>query len=309
MLGRYRLRQGHPCAAALLFAVLLVAGCAGNPQQGAAQFGQAVTTVVGAQNALFDAIDQKQTDFYAVHVLTSRYLAVQPDGSVRPKTDTGPAGPAIPADVRKAIDGVLTALQAYGQGMQALAGDTAAATFDTNTDTLAKSVASFDTGTLAPLGVRSLPSTSEVNSVGSAVKSVGNVVIGLLIDRDVQAAARSAQQPLHTIAGALKTINGYWTRAIPQNLSLETAAAAVSAWNAKDLSIGDRLALQAIWQKAAQPVKPDAANAALDAMVAANDKIAAAGVNLSTLDIASAVQAAKQAYANYKALLNPQPGG
>jgi hypothetical protein len=277
MLGRYRLRQGHPCAAALLFAVLLVAGCAGNPQQGAAQFGQAVTTVVGAQNALFDAIDQKQTDFYAVHVLTSRYLAVQPDGSVRPKTDTGPAGPAIPADVRKAIDGVLTALQAYGQGMQALAGDTAAATFDTNTDTLAKSVASFDTGTLAPLGVRSLPSTSEVNSVGSAVKSVGNVVIGLLIDRDVQAAARSAQQPLHTIA--------------------------------KDLSIGDRLALQAIWQKAAQPVKPDAANAALDAMVAANDKIAAAGVNLSTLDIASAVQAAKQAYANYKALLNPQPGG
>lgn len=50
------------------------------------------------------------------------------------------------------------------------------------------------------------------------------------------------------------------------------------------------------------PISPDAANKALDNLVAANDKVASAGPNLSVAEIKSAWQAANDAYVAYKAL-------
>ena len=49
-------------------------------------------------------------------------------------------------------------------------------------------------------------------------------------------------------------------------------------------------------------IAPDAADKALDAVVAANDRIAAAGPTLSITEIQTAYKAASDAYAAYKAL-------
>ena len=206
----------------------------------------------------------------------------------------------IPTDVRKAIDGVLSAVQAYGKALQSLAADTAATTFNTNVDSLGKSVAGFDTSVLTPLGGKGLPTQAQLNAVGQAVKDVGDGLIAFAISKDVQSAAKKMQEPLRTIAGGLNNINGYWTAQIPKILSDEISPYIIGLWAKGTLS--DRQTLLTDWKKASTPITPDAADKGLTDLVAANDRIATAGPTASVAEIKSAWQAANDAYAAYKAL-------
>ncbi len=266
----------------------------------AGQLGQATITAANGENALFDAVEQKHSDAVSVYLLTSRGLETDANGNVRPKGGSAAAGRAISADVRQAITGLLNALRVYGEALQSLAGDAAASTFDRNADNLAKSAANLDTSVLRPLGGQGLPTGTRLNAVGQAVKDVGNAVITFLIAKDVQSAARNVQAPLQAIVGGLKSINGYWTKSIPANASIVTTLAVVSEWNSTQHSIADREELQRILNKAAVPLTPNDADKALDALVAANGKLATSGPTVSSADIQKAVQAAQDALRTYE---------
>lgn len=266
----------------------------------ASQFGQATITAVNAENALFDAVEQKQSDAGSVYLLTSRYLEVDANGNVHPRGGSAAPGRAIQANVRQAIAGLLDPLRAYGQALQSLAAGSAASTFDAEADSLAKSAAEFDASLLRPLGGKGLPTGTELDSVGQAVKDVGNAVITLLVAKDVQRAAQNVQAPLQAIVGGLQSINRYWTKTIPGNASMTTILAAVTEWNSTEHSIADREELQRILNKAAVPLTPDDADKALDALLAANRKLAASGPSVSFDDIQKAVQAARDALRAYE---------
>lgn len=277
--------------------------CASQVAPAASQLGQATITAASAENALFDAVEQKHSDAVSTYLLTSRYLETDANGNVRPKGGSAAAGRAISAPVRQAITGLLNALRAYGEALQSLAGDAAASTFDANADSLAKSAANLDTSLLRPLGGQGLPAGTRLNAVGQAVKDVGNAVITFLAAKDVQTAARNVQAPLRDIVGGLKSINLFWTKTIPANASFVTTLAVVSEWNSTQHSIADREELQRILNKAAVPLTPDDADKALDALVAANGKLAMSGPTVSYADIQKAVQAAQDAVRTYEPLV------
>ena len=290
------------------FTCLLAIGACTNIQPSVTQFGQAATTTVSAENAMFDGIDQRKSDVMNLCILSSSTIDIGPDAQISPKgMRCGPSPPSaddrkqIPPDVRKAINGVLSAIQAYGQALQDLAGDTAATTLNTNVDSLGKSLQGFDTAVLTPLGGKGLPTSGQINAVGTAIKEIGDMVVSFVISKDVKSAAQKAQEPLRKIAAGLKNINGYWTAKFPTELTNEVRPFIIGIWG-KSRSIADKESLAASWQKAAMPISPDAANKALDNLVAANDKVASAGPNLSVAEIKSAWQAANDAYVAYKAL-------
>lgn len=286
-----------------------LASCGGSPpvQPAVAEFGTATLTAQSAEGAFFAALNQKQTDLNNIHVLASERVAVQPDGSVRVSSDNDPLpASAVPADVMNAIDQVMKTIQAYGQAMLALSGDTAASTFDTNVDNLAKQAVALDAATLVPLVGSKAISSDQQTAVAQAVKDIGNIVINSLITRDVKAAAKNAQTPLTQIVGVLKDINSnIWSKDVPINYSRQIAGAAVARWNdtKRPPSYEERVALKATWEKAATPLTATAANNALDALVKANSAIAANGPLLSKTDIESFAQTASDAYKAYKALL------
>lgn len=282
---------------------LILSACASNVGPAVTQFGQATTTTVNAENALFDGIDGLKTTAHNLCILSSKSIdIIGPQISpidVRCQSSNDPSGTKeIPTDARTAINGVLTALQAYGQALQNLASATAATTFNTNVDSLGKSVSGFDTSVLTPLGGKGLPTPAQLNAVGQAVKDVGDALIAFAISKDVQSAAKNTKEPLRTIAGGLKNINGYWTAQIPTILSNEINTYVIGLWPKGTLS--DRQMLMAELNQ--ELIAPDAADKALDAVVAANDRIAAAGPTLSITEIQTAYKAASDAYAAYKAL-------
>jgi hypothetical protein len=291
-------------SAAALF--LILNACSSNVQPAVLQFGQATTTAVSAEGALFDAIDQRKSDAQDLCVLASKAINTDNNGRISPRdaecqsSDGRHGTKEIPADVRRAIDGVLGAIQAYGQALESLAADTAATTFNTNVNGLGRSIVSFDRSVLTPLGGSGLPTQTQLNSVGQAVKDVGDGLIAFAISRDVQSAAKKMQEPLHTIVGGLNNINGYWTARIPNILSNEISPYIIGLWAKGTLS--DRQTLLADWKKASAPLTPDAADESLANLVTANDRIAAAGPTASVAEIKSAWQAANDAYAAYKAL-------
>jgi hypothetical protein len=312
--NHFRLCYQFPTVAIALF--LLLSACTSNVQPVVTQFGQAVTTTASAEDALFDAIDQRKKDARNLCVLSSKSIDIPADKfqitpkDVRCQAPDDPDGTKeIPADVRKAIDGVLGAIQAYGNALQSLASDTAATTFGTNVDSLGQSLTAFDTSVLTPLGGKGLPTQAQLNAVGQAVKDVGTGLIAFAISRDVKSAAKKMQTPLHTIAGAFggkyadpqNNINKYWTDKIPAILSNEIRPYIIGLWPRS--SISDKQALQTACDKAAAPITPDAANKAWDALVAANDQIVATGPTASIAEIKSAWQAANDAYAAYKAIV------
>lgn len=278
---------------------LCVCACASQVAPAASQLGQATITAANAENALFDAVEQKQSDAVSVYILTSRYLEADANGNVHPKGGSAVATPAIPADVRQAITGLLNPLRAYGQALQSVAGTTGASAFDMQADSLATSAANLDTSLLRPLGGKGLPTGTQLNAVGQAVKDVGNAVITFVVAKDVQSAARNVQAPLRVVIDGLKSINGYWTKTIPANASIETILAVVTEWNSTEHSIADREELQKILNKAAVPLTPNDADRALDAVVAANSKLAAGGPTVSLVDVQNAVQAAEDALRTY----------
>jgi hypothetical protein len=289
----------------VLGSVLGIAACTSTSiQPSVAQFGTATVAAQNAESAFVSAINQKQLDWDDIHVLASAKVVVEPDGTVRVAGDTNSLPKTvIPADSMAAIDQLLKPIQAYGQAMQALSGDSAASTLDTNVDNIAKQASAFDASVLRPLGAQGLSSSAQA-AVATAVKDIGNLIINALIARDVQAAAKSAQAPLTAIVKGLKAINGYWATNVPTNLSSEIAAAAVARWNdaRRPPSYAERLALKSTWEKAATLVTADGANKALDALVTANTAIAANGPLLSKAEIESLSQAASDAYKAYQAL-------
>jgi len=288
------LRRTIRMLAAALASVWLFA-CANNVGPSAAQFGQSVTTTVSAENALFDAVEAKQKSDYDMNLLQARKVTLAADGTLRAAGDTAPHNPVIDPAVRKAIGTVLSSLQAYGQALTSLAGDTAGTTFDTNVDSLAKALTAVDASVLTPLGGRGLPSSTQVTDVAEAVKDIGNAVIAMLIARNVQSAARSVQQPLTTIADGLKAINGYWTKDIPAHISNDITYEVVGMWNSSPRSISDHVTLKAIADAAAIPVTPTSANAALDTLLQANAQIIAAGPQGASAAIQAAIKAANDA--------------
>jgi hypothetical protein len=207
--------------------------------------------------------------------------------------------------VTDAVDGLLKPIQAYGQAMQALSGDTSATTLNTNVNNLAQQASAFDTSVLQPLGASGIPSATQLNAVGKAVEDLGGVIIAALISTDVKAAANNAQKPLSDIVNGLKAINGYWSTQVPQDLRFYTASAAVAVWNnpTGPPSWNERVALKGIWDAAAVPVTPDAVNKALDALLTANAAIANAGPVGAKVQIQNFAQLASAAYAAYSSFL------
>ena len=287
---------------ASVLAVLLLAGCASNVQPVVAQFGASVATVAAAERDYFAAINQKQADAQTMVLLASSKVEMKPDRSVVPPGST-PMPPTISPQVTDAIGQILDAIKAYGDVMQALSNDPAAAILNTNVDLLAANAVKLDASLFTNLKAKGLPTDAEVNAVATAVKDVGEIVIAALISRDVKATAARAQAPLAVVAQSLEKINDFWAQNTPNNLSFDTVQAAVRYWNSTRprLSYSERLAVKAVWDKAAQPLTPKAANDAVKALVKANAQVATAGPLAAKAQVQALAQAARDAYSAYKA--------
>jgi hypothetical protein len=294
---------------ALAAAVFAVSSCTSNVQPSVAQFGTAITAAQSAESAFIAAINQRQSDDDNILILSSTKVYILngiPGGPIGLEASKALSTAVVPQDAADAINGLLKPLQAYGQAMLALSGDTAATTFDTNVDNLAKQTSAFDTSVLTPLGGKGLITPAETNAVATAVKDLGNIVIAALIAKDVKAAAKNAQTPLANIVKGLKEINTYWSNAVPKNLSDDIISNAVLRWNdtARPPSYQERLALQSIWVKASMPLTSSDADKALDALISANTKIAEVGPADAKAEIQSLAQAASDAYSAYKSFVS-----
>ena len=287
---------------AFVLIVLLLAGCASNVQPVVTQFGASVATVAAAERDYFAAINQKQADAQTMVLLASNKVEMRPDRSVAPPGST-PAPPTIPPQVTDAIGQILDAIKAYGDAMQALSNDPAGATLNTNVDLLAANAVKLDASLLTNLKAKGLPTDAEVNAVATAVKDVGEIVIAALISRDVKATAARAQAPLAVVGQSLAKINDFWAQNTPNNLSFETVQAAVRYWNSSHppLSYSERVAVKAVWDRAAQPLTPKAADKAVEALVKANAQVATAGPVAAKTQVQALAQAALDAYSAYKA--------
>lgn len=282
--------------------VLLLAGCASKVQPVVTQFGASVATVAAAEREYFAAINQKQADAQTMVLLASSQVEMMPDHSVVLPGST-PAPPTIPPQVTDAIGQILDAIKAYGDAMLALSNDPAATTLNTNVDLLAANAVKLDASLLTNLKAKGLPTDAEVNAVATAVKDIGDIVIAALISRDVKAAAAGVQTPLAVVGQSLKKINNFWAQNTPNNLSFDTVQAAVRYWNANrpPLSYSERVAVKAVWDKAAQPLTPKAADNAVEALVNANAQVATAGPVAAKAQVQALAQAARDAYSAYKA--------
>src|SRR5262249_34080631 len=135
-----------------------------------------------------------------------------------------------------------------------------------------------------------------------AIKDVGGIIINHIIAKDVKSAAQSADEPLQTIAAALRAINDHWARQAIQD-SREICDLAWHHAN-RNRDFASRSQLLAIWQAEIDaPVSASQADNALDALVAANSKIATAGPTASIAEIQQALKTASDAYAAYKAIV------
>jgi hypothetical protein len=275
--------------------------CTASVQDPAKQFGQAVTTAVSAENSLFDAVDKKKADLYTMNFSRAPHVDISTDGALAAKSLASLSGTALSAADRKAISTILDALTAYGQALQNLAADTAATTFDSNTDSLGKAAANVDANALSPIGAKGLPTTTQLGDLGTALKDIGNLVINHTISKDVRAAAKTADGPLHTISVTLQGINDYWAIEAQKDSRQIRDLAQVTLNTSRDFS--SRYELLGIWQTELQnPVTSTAADSALNAIVAANSKIATAGSTASIAEIQQALKAASDAFAAYKAI-------
>ncbi|HEY1722214.1 MAG TPA: hypothetical protein VGG27_13295 [Magnetospirillaceae bacterium] len=290
---------------AALLAALLLSACTSNVQPAVTQFGSAIVAAQSAESAFISALNQKQLDQDSVRILTSAKVTILADKStvVPFGINKALATSVVPQDAVDAINSLLKPVQAYGQAMQALSGDTAAATLDTNVDNLSKQASTFDTSVLTPLGAKGLPTAAEINGVATAVKDIGNIIVAALISKDVKAAATNAQPDLKKIVAGLELINSYWSGQLPNDVSEVTISAAVVRWNnsTNPPSYEEKVALKGIWEKAAVPLTADGANKALDAIVTANAAIANSGPVAAKAQIQALAQAASDAYSSYKA--------
>ena len=292
----------HQKPLAFLLTATLLAGCASNVQPVVTQFGVSVATVATAEREYIAAINQKQVDAQTMVLLASNHVEMRPDRSVMPPGST-PDSSTVPQQVTDAISQILDAIKAYGDAMQALSNDPAAATFDINIDLLAANAVKLDASLLTNLKAKGLPTDAEINAVAAAVKDIGNIVITALISRDVKAAAARAQDPLTVVGKSLRKVNAFWAKNTPENLSFDTIQAAVRYWNSAHppLSYSDRVAVKAIWDKAAQPLTPRAADNALETLVRTNDQVATAGPVAARAQIDALAKAAADALNAYKA--------
>lgn len=292
----------------LLGLAIGVSACAGSVQPSVAQFGTATVTAQAAESTFLDALNQKKIDEYSIRLLATKSIAY--DKSMHlyewPNLPTDPSFPTrVPQSSVDAINHILKSLQAYGQAMQALSGDTAATTLATNVSSLAAQSQAVDTNVLMPLGVEGFPKSSQLSAIAAAVNDLGRLVINALISRDVQTAAKAAQQPIEEIVTTLRQINGIWSMS-PNDRSVVTMDNVAIIWNGQAgaaPSLTDKIYLEGVLEKAATPVTSADADKALDALVLANAKIASAGPADANAAVQNFTQLANDAYRAYNAFL------
>ena len=278
-----------------------VAACSSNVQQPATQFGQAVTISVGAESSLFDAVDKKKATDFTLSVLSGGRVMAGADGGPTSQAASKLSGAALSAADRKAISTVLDALTAYGQALQNIAGDTAATTFNSNTDELGTAAAAVDKSVLTPLGGKGLPTTIQITDVGTAIKGIGDIVLSHIIAKDVKGAAKAVDPHLRTITQTLQGVNNHWANEGQQYSNDIQNLCQNEANQSRDFSV--KYQMIQIWQGEIQnPLSATAANNALSTLVTANSKIADAGPSSSVSDIQAAFKAASDAYTAYKAI-------
>jgi hypothetical protein len=269
------------------------------------QFGAANVAAAAADDALLASADKAQANLYRINLLDSDRITPDNDGWPTSKSAAN-VNPILISDAdHKAIGTVLNAIKAYGDALQGLATDTAATDFGSNVDALGQALLNVDTNVLTPLGAKGLPSKVTVADVGTAIKAIGNIVVSHLIASDVQAAARQADAPLHTIAATLQGINNQWAKQ-GQNAIAQYGNVAYRVVNKHLKDPVGPSELQTWIDVVQHPISADPANTALDALVTANGKIATAGptASESIAYIQAAVMAANDAITAYRTVLN-----
>jgi hypothetical protein len=292
-------RRAQGLSASILLALCFLSACA-NVQPSVAQFGTAVTTAQTAENSYLAAAQKRQDDYNSLHLLNAQKLESAPTGAfVQGDPPVDP--PVLSPDAAKAIQGIVSTLQAYGQAMLNLSNSTAAATLTTNVNNLGKNASSIN---LKPLiGVANLTPT-QVGALETAVSAIGSALINAIQSRDIQAAARAAQPHLQTIVNGLKQINDVLVQGMT-NASTGTTIEFVGAWNAHMYpTFSDKQQAKVFADSARTPVTPTAADNALDAVLKANAAVAAAGPEASKAEIESAFQIVNDAVATYQAFLH-----
>jgi hypothetical protein len=274
----------------------------------AGQFGQSVKTVVAAENYFFDGIEKKRSDVYDLNLVGQGRIQIGSDGGPTNREASRFAGNALSPDSQKALNSILTPLTAYGQALQDIAGTSATAVtnFNSNADALAKSAIAVDNSIISPLaGGGAVLSTSQVTDLTSAVKSLGDIVIKLIINKDIRAAAVESQPNISLIAKYLKIINDSWSDEASQ---LSTSIRTLSAVQANmPQSPADRYSIIQRWRSDVRtPVSSNSVNAALDKMLLANKAMATQGIDVDTTikSIGEAESAAFSAYTAYKSVFD-----
>jgi hypothetical protein len=237
-----------------------MAGCASQPKI-VNQFGDAASTTVKAENAYYDALDQRMALRFEVCMLGHKEVDISDTGVLngvsKNKDDLGcidpmfpPDSKLVPADVRKALNAVFDAIEKYGASLQALIGDNPTADFDKNVDSLGKSLQGFDKNVLTKLRVKG-PTDAELNAAGQAVKFIGDVLIKYAVDKDVKEAATKAQQPLKDIVNVVEKVNSYW-QPFAASLAREDGNRIIELWRHE--TVTGRKALYDEWAKSRAPV-------------------------------------------------------
>ena len=285
-------------------AAVVLSACADVKPQ-VALFGTATVTAKTAESAFIDALNQKRLDQQNIQFAAyARSASFGNDAKYHWPVPlaTEQTAVAVPSDSVAAINALLKPIQDYGNAMLALSTYTAPTTFAANVNNLATQSVTFEQRVLAQFGARGLPSSATLTGVAKAIGDLGNIVIQAMISRDIQQAAKTAAGPLREIVGGIKQINNVLVRSVGKGETgtLNTTAGLILTHPARyPLTLGDVLVLKTILEKNSISVTSAEADKTLDALVAANDKIAAAGIKDATAEIQIFMQAANDAYAFY----------
>lgn len=199
---------------------------------------------------------------------------------------------------------LMQTLTLYADAIQALAGGTDNKTFSTNSQNLAAAINKL----AQQQGITLNPTASvEVAALNTAVVAITQMIFDRERFKDIKAAAAAVQKPIHTVIDGLKAENSADAAGLASKadaLGNEYQSALLAARDREGAAsfidaVQVRLTYQSIVINA-----PDIAqlNAALDALVAANDALANADQGGAIAEVSDLISRAQQANTLFNSL-------